>query len=247
MSAPSSSALPSQDDLQLVLVNRGERRGAEVAHLLALVRLLCRIVLTRKRLGANGDPAEVIATRKAGRPDGRLESDLTKQLNRALGEPARSRVDQQIGVAFDEERLHAMPAQEEGGRQARQPAPDNQDRRRLVNGCLAMALCARPWCSYALPGICRPWCGSGGGAVTAPVLSATPPATICLTKNISYSIRFFKMVRGRRWRCQAHLLDRAATEAALDRALRETSAQTVLFSQAVADRVGHKSDRPRDA
>jgi DNA-binding MarR family transcriptional regulator len=32
--------------------------------------------------------------------------------------------------------------------------------------------------------------------------------------------------------------DRAATEAALDRALRETSAQSVLFSQAVADRVG---------
>ena len=33
-------------------------------------------------------------------------------------------------------------------------------------------------------------------------------------------------------------IDRAATEAALDLALRETSAQTVLFSQAVADRVG---------
>jgi DNA-binding MarR family transcriptional regulator len=32
--------------------------------------------------------------------------------------------------------------------------------------------------------------------------------------------------------------DRAAAEAALDQALRETSAQTVLFSQAVADRVG---------
>ena len=34
------------------------------------------------------------------------------------------------------------------------------------------------------------------------------------------------------------LLDRAATEAALDQALRDTSAQSVLFSQAVADRVG---------
>jgi DNA-binding MarR family transcriptional regulator len=33
-------------------------------------------------------------------------------------------------------------------------------------------------------------------------------------------------------------VDRAATETALDRALRETSAQTVLFSQAVADRAG---------
>ncbi len=33
-------------------------------------------------------------------------------------------------------------------------------------------------------------------------------------------------------------IDRAATQAALDRALRETSAQSVLFSQAVADRVG---------
>jgi DNA-binding MarR family transcriptional regulator len=33
-------------------------------------------------------------------------------------------------------------------------------------------------------------------------------------------------------------MDRAATTAALDRALRETSAQSVLFSQAVADRVG---------
>jgi DNA-binding MarR family transcriptional regulator len=33
-------------------------------------------------------------------------------------------------------------------------------------------------------------------------------------------------------------LDRAATEAALDQALRATSAQSVLFSQAVADRVG---------
>jgi DNA-binding MarR family transcriptional regulator len=32
--------------------------------------------------------------------------------------------------------------------------------------------------------------------------------------------------------------ERRATEAALDRALRETSAQSVLFSQAVADRVG---------
>ena len=32
--------------------------------------------------------------------------------------------------------------------------------------------------------------------------------------------------------------DRAATQAALDRTLRETSAQSVLFSQAVADRVG---------
>ena len=32
--------------------------------------------------------------------------------------------------------------------------------------------------------------------------------------------------------------DRASTVAALDRALRETSAQSVLFSQAVADRVG---------
>ena len=32
--------------------------------------------------------------------------------------------------------------------------------------------------------------------------------------------------------------DRATTEAALDQALRETSAQSVLFSQAVADRVG---------
>ena len=32
--------------------------------------------------------------------------------------------------------------------------------------------------------------------------------------------------------------DRAAVEAALDQALRDTSAQTVLFSQAVADRVG---------
>ena len=119
MSAPSSSALPSQDDLQFVLVDRGEWRGAEGAHLLALLRLLGRIVLTRERLGANGDPAEVIATRKAGRPDGRLESDLAKQLDRALGESARSRVDEQIGVAFDEERLHAVPAQEERGRQAR--------------------------------------------------------------------------------------------------------------------------------
>jgi DNA-binding MarR family transcriptional regulator len=36
-------------------------------------------------------------------------------------------------------------------------------------------------------------------------------------------------------------VDRAATEAALDRALRETSAQTVLFSQAVADRAGINS------
>src|SRR5215218_2201127 len=33
-------------------------------------------------------------------------------------------------------------------------------------------------------------------------------------------------------------IDRAAIEAALDQALRETSAQSVLFSQAVADRVG---------
>ena len=33
-------------------------------------------------------------------------------------------------------------------------------------------------------------------------------------------------------------LDRGAIEAALDRAMRETSAQSVLFSQAVADRVG---------
>jgi DNA-binding MarR family transcriptional regulator len=33
-------------------------------------------------------------------------------------------------------------------------------------------------------------------------------------------------------------LDRGALEAALDRAMRETSAQSVLFSQAVADRVG---------
>ena len=33
-------------------------------------------------------------------------------------------------------------------------------------------------------------------------------------------------------------MDRAALVAALDRALRETSAQSVLFSQAVADRVG---------
>lgn len=41
-------------------------------------------MLTRKRLGANGDPAEIIATRKAGRPDGRLESDLAKQLNGPL-------------------------------------------------------------------------------------------------------------------------------------------------------------------
>jgi DNA-binding MarR family transcriptional regulator len=32
--------------------------------------------------------------------------------------------------------------------------------------------------------------------------------------------------------------ERAAVEAALDQALRDTSAQTVLFSQAVADRVG---------
>jgi DNA-binding MarR family transcriptional regulator len=32
--------------------------------------------------------------------------------------------------------------------------------------------------------------------------------------------------------------DRAASEAALDRALRDTSAQTVLFSHAVADQVG---------
>jgi hypothetical protein len=72
-------------------------------------------VLTRKRLGANGDPAEIIATRKAGRPDGRLKSDLAKQLNGPLTEPARSRVNQQFGVAFDEEWLHAVPAQEEGG------------------------------------------------------------------------------------------------------------------------------------
>src|SRR5918997_3483354 len=36
-------------------------------------------------------------------------------------------------------------------------------------------------------------------------------------------------------------MDRAATEAALDRALRETSAQTVLFSQAVADQAGINS------
>jgi DNA-binding MarR family transcriptional regulator len=36
-------------------------------------------------------------------------------------------------------------------------------------------------------------------------------------------------------------MDRAATTAALDRALRETSAQSVLFSQAVADRVGMNS------
>jgi DNA-binding MarR family transcriptional regulator len=35
-----------------------------------------------------------------------------------------------------------------------------------------------------------------------------------------------------------HVVDRASTVAALDRALRETSAQSVLFSQAVADRVG---------
>jgi len=35
--------------------------------------------------------------------------------------------------------------------------------------------------------------------------------------------------------------DRAATEAALDRALREVSAQTVLFSHAVADRAGISS------
>ncbi len=33
-------------------------------------------------------------------------------------------------------------------------------------------------------------------------------------------------------------MDRGTTAAALDRALRETSAQSVLFSQAVADRVG---------
>jgi DNA-binding MarR family transcriptional regulator len=33
-------------------------------------------------------------------------------------------------------------------------------------------------------------------------------------------------------------LDRGTVEAALDRAMRETSAQSVLFSQAVADRVG---------
>ena len=35
--------------------------------------------------------------------------------------------------------------------------------------------------------------------------------------------------------------DRAATEATLDRALREVSAQTVLFSHAVADRAGISS------
>ena len=76
---------PAQDDLQLVLVDRGEWRRAEGAHLLALLRLFGRLVFTRQRLGANGDPAEVIATGKAGRPDGRLEPDLPKQLNGPSG------------------------------------------------------------------------------------------------------------------------------------------------------------------
>ena len=90
-------------------------------------------MLARERLGANGDPAEVIAAGKAGRPDGRLEPDLAEQLDGALGEAAGARVDQQIGVAFDEERLQAVPGQEERGRKPGQPAADDEDRGRRGN------------------------------------------------------------------------------------------------------------------
>ena len=89
-------------------------------------------MLTREGLGANGDPPEVIAAREARRPDGRLEPDLAEELDRALGEAAGAGVDEKIWVAFDQERPHAVPAQEEGRRQARQPTADNEDRGRLV-------------------------------------------------------------------------------------------------------------------
>ena len=63
-----------------------------------------------------------------------------------------------------------------------------------------------------------------------------PPATLFLTRNISYLIRFFN--KEGKGGVSSNYADRASSVAALDRALRETSAQSVLFSQAVADRVG---------
>src|SRR5215203_1285736 len=81
-----------------------------------------------------------------------------------------------------------------------------------------------------------PSCGQGGGAVTQASVRCAPPATLFLTRNISYLIRLFKR---KAWGgLSNHFADRESTVAALDRALRETSAQSVLFSQAVADHVG---------
>ena len=95
---------------------------------------------------------------------------------------------------------------------------------------------SRPWCPLCPPcHLPTPVAGRWWSGY-ALVVSNVPACYNLLTSNISYSIRYSNG-KGWRWRCQAHS-DRAATEAALDQALRATSAQSVLFSQAVADRVG---------
>src|SRR5215213_5867675 len=80
------------------------------------------------------------------------------------------------------------------------------------------------------------WPLSGSRSQSSRSVLVVPPVRMFLTRNISHSIRFFKWKR-----CggvSSQVADRASTVAALDRALRETSAQSVLFSQAVADCVG---------
>ena len=95
--------LGAQQDLQLVLVDRGEDGRAGLAGVLAVVALLSQGVLASQRVGAHRHPRVPLAGREAGGVDRRLQADLAVGLDRAWGDAAQPRVDEQVGVAFHQQ------------------------------------------------------------------------------------------------------------------------------------------------
>ena len=67
--------------------------------------------------------------------DGRLQPDLTEELDGARGEAPRPRVDQEIGVTLDQQRREALPGQKERGGEAGEAASDDEHRRRFRRSC----------------------------------------------------------------------------------------------------------------
>src|SRR5262249_53000172 len=106
--------------------------GTQLSHRGTLIRLVNGVPLAGQVLGLGRDPLKSVATGKTGGPDGGLKPNLPKQLGGARGEAAGARVNQEVGVAFDQQRSHAMPGQEERGGETGQATTDDQDRCRLV-------------------------------------------------------------------------------------------------------------------
>lgn len=122
-----------QQELELVLVDGAKRRWAGAHERAALGDLLDRrVVLAGEGFGAHWSPRGPSAIRERGRLDGRLQTDLAEQLNRAWQHGTQARMDEKVRVAFDDDAWHAVPRQEHGARQPRESTADNQDRSPLV-------------------------------------------------------------------------------------------------------------------